>query len=229
MRSKIPIIFLVVFFLTAGLFLVKTGRNFFFEKSYVKESGKKEFLSQVKEEKPEEIKSVPEDLASFLKQKMPNKEELTDWKTFEAEKFNFKVKYPNNWTAAFSAGDFKEIVVLNSPPEGISTTDTEPILAPKIVISFLGMRNTQNFNLSQAAEAEQKRPVEEGYQLVSQKDIIFKNAPGKELVFSDGKNYEIHYIFLKNENIFRIIAEMFEKDEKLIETFERIFSTFEID
>lgn len=156
----------------------------------------------------------------------PSEEELTKWNTYSAKKFGFEVRYPENWTAGSGVNDYQEAVILNSFPEPILGEDNEEFLGPRIVVAFFGLKNVQDLSVDRLSVAGEEKQKEDGWQMISKDDVILKSFPAKKLIFSKDGKYAIYYLFLKDDNVYKIIAEFAEEKPELINKFYQILSTF---
>ena len=157
---------------------------------------------------------------------LPTEEELASWTDYKSEGFSFEVKYPKDWTKIFSSKQGLEIVSFNSLPEPIEGRE-DLTSAPKIVFTVMAIADNESPDFEKAVEAEKQRMGR--YYPVAKKQeskVLLKGISGQKLVFDDENGYAVDYVFLKEGTIYKIIGELIEKDQKFIETFQKIVSTF---
>ena len=156
---------------------------------------------------------------------VPSNEELLNWKTYNSEKFSFEIKYPIGWTRAFSSTEFSESLAFSSPPESIYIGE-ELIISPKVMIAIVSSENTGNLDLELVVKDIKERFQILEYELISEKQVLFKDITAKKIVFSNEEINIFYYILIENNNIYIISSEVFRGQDESINLFNKVFSTF---
>jgi hypothetical protein len=155
-------------------------------------------------------------------------EETADWKTYRSEKYNYEVRYPNDWVLDEK---IKETVTLNSPENEKIRKDIE---AGKVYGEGY-MRDIIISYYSSVSEEPENKANKFGAVTIDeliQRDILI--TPLGQITFAGEKAYEVSWggfiatysiLVEKNNHLYKITFGNRDKSE-LTETEKQILSTF---
>lgn len=151
--------------------------------------------------------------------------QVASWQSYPSEKFKFEIKYPGEWTIGYGAGESSEVIILSSAQRYLYRTGTGEEDLPRITVTFIANQNYQGQDLDGLAQVEKERWSKREYDFISATKVYFQNQLSQKQIFVKDKSDVVDYVLLRAGNTYRISAEIFEKDEDLIEIVNQILAT----